>query len=95
MSRRRNLTLDIAPPIFQCTRGLNNFSSYDDSDRDRENPYNQPILWGPEDEVHHDNALIYTMPGPLQWQVNMLSQHLSHLFLRQSRPIIILSRFTK
>jgi hypothetical protein len=30
----------------------------------RDDPSNQPIVWGPEDEVYHDNALVYTMPGP-------------------------------
>jgi hypothetical protein len=48
MSRRRNVMLDIAPPVIQrTTRGLDNFSSDDDSDSDREGPSYQPISWGP------------------------------------------------
>jgi hypothetical protein len=50
---------DIPPPtIHRTTRGLDNFSSDDDSDR--EDPSNQPALWGPEDEVCNDDALVYT-----------------------------------
>jgi hypothetical protein len=41
-----------------------------DSDSDGEDPSNQQILWGPEDEVYHDDAPAYTMPGPAHWQVN-------------------------
>ena len=54
--------------------GLDNFSSDDDSDNVnvRDDPSNQPILWGPEDEVYHDNALVYTMPGPPHLQVNCI-----------------------
>jgi hypothetical protein len=37
-----------------------------------EDPSNQPILWGPEDELYHDNALVYTMPRPPHLQVNHL-----------------------
>jgi hypothetical protein len=33
---------------------------------------NYPILWGPEDEVYHDNAHVYTMPEPSRVQVNRL-----------------------
>jgi hypothetical protein len=50
MSRRRNVMLDIPPPVIhRTTHGLDNFSSDDDSDIDREDPSYQPILWGPED----------------------------------------------
>jgi hypothetical protein len=38
----------------------------------RDDPSNQPILWALEDEVFHDNALIYTMSGPPHWLVNRL-----------------------
>jgi hypothetical protein len=67
--------LGIAPPVIhRTTHGLDKFSSDDDSDSDvdsdRDDPSNQPILWGPEDEVYHDNALVYTMPGPPHLQVN-------------------------
>ncbi len=67
--------LDIAPPVIQrTTRGLGNFSSDDDSDSDsdREEPSNQPILWGPDDEVYHDDALVYTMSTPPQWPLNRI-----------------------
>jgi hypothetical protein len=48
--------LGITPPIIhRMTRGLDNFSSDDDNDSDvdsdRDDPSNQPILWGQEDEV--------------------------------------------
>jgi hypothetical protein len=72
MSRCHKVMLDIAPPIIHCiTRGLNNFSTNDDSDRDseRKDPSDQPILWGPEDEVYHDDALVYTMSRPPHLQV--------------------------
>jgi hypothetical protein len=61
---------------YRMTSGLDNFSSDDDSDSDNDNvrddPSNRPILWGPEDEVYHDNALVYTLPGPPHLQVNRL-----------------------
>jgi hypothetical protein len=44
MSRRRNVMLDIAPPVIQrTTRGLDNFSLDDDSDSDREDPLINPF----------------------------------------------------
>jgi hypothetical protein len=69
--------LGISPPaIHRVTSGLDTFSSDDDSDSDsdidRDDPSNYPILWGLEDEVYHDNALVYTMPGPSHEQVNRL-----------------------
>jgi hypothetical protein len=64
------------PVIHQVTSGLDTFISDDDSDSeidiDRDYPSNYPILWGLEDKVYHDNALVYTMPGPSQGQVNRL-----------------------
>ncbi len=77
MSRRRNVMLGTTPPVIhRMTSGLDNFSSDDDCDSDNENvrddPSNQPILWGPEDEVYHDNALVYTMPRPPHLQVDRL-----------------------
>jgi hypothetical protein len=36
----------------------------------REYVSNHPILWGPEVEIYHDDALVYTMSRPPQWQVN-------------------------
>mgnify|MGYP000119920003 FL=1 len=77
MSRRRNVMMGISPPVtHRVTSGLDNFSSGDDSDSDsdidRDDPSNYPILWGPEDEVYHDNALVYTMPEPSRVQVNRL-----------------------
>ena len=77
MSRRRNVMMGISPPVtHRVTSGLDNFSSGDDSDSDsdidRDGPSNYPILWGPEDEVYHDNALVYTMPEPSRVQVNRL-----------------------
>jgi hypothetical protein len=46
--------LGISPPvIYRVTSGLDTFSSDDDSDSesdiDRDDPSNYPILWGPED----------------------------------------------
>jgi hypothetical protein len=74
MSRRRNVMLGILPPVVhRVTRGLDTFSSDDsesDNDNDRDDPSNHPILWGPDDEVYHDNALVYTMPGPPEVQMN-------------------------
>jgi hypothetical protein len=69
--------LGILPPVIhRVTSGLDTFSSDDDndsdSDSDRDDPSNYPILWGPEDEIYHDNALFYTMPGPSHVQVNRL-----------------------
>jgi hypothetical protein len=54
MFRRRNVMLGISPPvIYRVTSGLDTFSSDDDSDSesdiDRDDPSNYPILWGPED----------------------------------------------
>jgi hypothetical protein len=72
------IRLDIAPPVIhRTTRGLDNFSMDDDSDSHKEEPFNQPILWGPEDEVYHDDALVYTVSGPPYLQVN----HLFDLFV--------------
>jgi hypothetical protein len=67
--------MGISPPVtHRVTSGLDTFSSGDDSDIDidRDDPFYYPILWGPEDEVYHDNALVYTMPGPCHVQVNSL-----------------------
>jgi hypothetical protein len=69
--------LGTSPPVIhRVTAGLDTFSSDDDSDSDgdidRDDFSNFPILWGPEDEVYHDNALVYTMPGPSHTQVNRL-----------------------
>ena len=66
------MMLGISPPVIHSvTSGLDTFSSDEDSDSiiDRDDPSNQPILWGLEDEVYHDNALVYTMPGPSHAQV--------------------------
>jgi hypothetical protein len=45
--------------------GLDNFSTDDDSDCDnvRDDPSNQPILWGPEDEVMdpQDHCAVVTL----------------------------------
>jgi hypothetical protein len=61
--------LDIPSPVIHCTtRGLGNFNSDDDSDS--EDSSNQHISWGPEDAVHHDDALVYTTAGPPHWQMN-------------------------
>jgi hypothetical protein len=56
------------------TRGLDTFSLDDDSDTDidRDDSSNQSMLWGPEDEVNHHNALVYTMLEPPHVQVNRL-----------------------
>ena len=77
MSRRRNMMLGISPPVIHpVTSGLDTFSSDDDndsdSDSDRDDPSNHPILWGPDDEVYHDNVIVNTMPGPSHVQVNRL-----------------------
>jgi hypothetical protein len=67
--------LGISPlVIHRVTSGLGTFSSDDDSDSDidLDDPSNYPILWGPEDEVYHDNALVNTMPGPSHVPVNRL-----------------------
>jgi hypothetical protein len=62
--------LGISPSaIHRVTSGLDTFNSDDDcdndSDIDRDDPSDYPILWGPEDEVNHDSALVYTMPKTL------------------------------
>jgi hypothetical protein len=77
MSRRRNVMLGISPlVIHRVTSGLDTFSSDDDSDSDSDidwdDPSDYPILWGPEDDVRHDYALVYTMPRPSHVQVNHL-----------------------
>jgi hypothetical protein len=69
--------LGISPPVIhRVTSGLDTFSSDDDrysnSVIGQDDPSNYPILRGPEDEVYHDNALVYTMPGPSHVQVNRL-----------------------
>jgi hypothetical protein len=57
MTRRRSVIMDITQPVTHRTaRGLDNFSSDDDSDIDRDDPSNQPTVRGQEDEVYHDNA---------------------------------------
>jgi hypothetical protein len=79
MSRRQSVMLGISPPVIhRVTSGLDTFSSDDDSDSDsdsdidRDDPSDYLILWGQENEVYHDNALVYTMPRPSHVQVNHL-----------------------
>jgi hypothetical protein len=72
MSRHRDVMLDIAPPVILCSaRDLDNFcsDSDSDSDNDMEGPSSHRVLWRPEDEVYHDDALVYTMSGPPHLQV--------------------------
>ena len=69
--------MGISPPVtHRVTSGLDNFSSGDDSDSDsdidQDDPSNYPILWGPEDEVYHVNALVYAVPGSSHAQMNRL-----------------------
>jgi hypothetical protein len=61
MLGRRNLMLDIPPPVIhRTTRDLDNFSLGDDS----EDPSNELIVWEPDDKVYHDDTLLYSMLGP-------------------------------
>jgi hypothetical protein len=56
--------LGIPPHVIHRVKcGLDTFNMDDDnnSDIDRDDPSNQPFLWGQEDEGDNDNALVYTI----------------------------------